>query len=332
MPKIIFSHNPIMEALKSEKPPEKIYVLHGTRGVASRDIVEMATEKRIPIEQVGRLRFKQLGATKHSQGVAALISEYDFYTVEQILKIARKRNEPPVIALLSNIENPMNLGAIIRSAECAGVHGIVIPKHRAVGITESVATSSAGAMAHIAIARVTNLANAIEELKAAGIWIAGADQDGEKLYYETDFTGPTGIVIGSEGKGIRRLVKEKCDFLVKIPNKGQVNSLNASVAAGIMFFEIVRQRELSAENDEVPMDDNPDQIEGQVDEKIADTADENHLNEPMEDNLPQEEIVENSEDLQPEPVKEVEAGDEDNPEPEQEKVKKSEENDSVTKD
>ena len=243
MPKMIFGINPVLEALRSDKPPEKIFVMHNAGGPSINAVFELATTKKILYEKVGKLRFTQIGGGKNHQGVAALISEYDYATIPQILEIAAKRNEPPYIALLDGITDPHNLGAVIRSAECAGVHGIIIPKHRAVGMTEVVAKTSAGALAHMAIAKVTNLANAIDELKEAGVWIAGTDQAGESSLHETNFTGPIGIIIGSEGSGMRRLVKEKCDFMVQIPMKGKISSLNASVAAALLFFEVSRQRD-----------------------------------------------------------------------------------------
>jgi 23S rRNA (guanosine2251-2'-O)-methyltransferase len=243
MPKIIFGLNPIIEALKSDRPPEKVFILHGTHGPGIRDILNMAISHKIPIEQVGKLRFTQLGGDNRTQRVAALISEFDYCEVPNILENAILKKQPAFLALLSNIEDPRNFGAIIRSAECAGVHGLVIPKHRAVGITETVAASSAGAMSHVAITKVTNLITTIDELKAAGVWIVGADQSADKTIYEVDLTGPVGIVVGGESKGIRRLLKERCDFVVRIPMRGKVNSLNASVAAAIVFFEVVRQRE-----------------------------------------------------------------------------------------
>lgn len=243
MPKMIFGINPVLEALRSDKPPEKIFVMHNTGGPSINAVFELATTKRILYEKVGKLRFTQIGGGKNHQGVAALISEFDYSTIAEILEIAVKRNEKPYVALLDGITDPHNLGAVIRSAECAGVHGIIIPKHRAVGMTEVVAKTSAGALAHMAIAKVTNLANAIDELKEAGVWIAGTDQSGESSLHETKFTGPIGIIIGSEGSGMRRLVKEKCDFMVQIPMKGKISSLNASVAAALMFFEVSRQRD-----------------------------------------------------------------------------------------
>ncbi len=246
MPKIIFGFNPIIEALKSDRPPEKIFILHGTHGAGVRDILNLATAQKIPIEQVGKLRFTQLGGDNRSQRIAALISEYDYSELTTILEIAKKKKQPAFIGLLSNLEDPRNFGAIIRSAECAGVHGLVIPKHRAVGITETVASSSAGAMSHVAISKVTNLITAMDELKEAGVWIVGADQSADKTIYEIDLKGPIAVVVGGENKGIRRLLKERCDFIARIPMKGKVNSLNASVAAAIVFFEVVRQREEAA--------------------------------------------------------------------------------------
>jgi 23S rRNA (guanosine2251-2'-O)-methyltransferase len=243
MPQLIFGINPVIEALKSEKPPDKIFIQFAAQGSGVREIILLAKSKRVLFEEVSKIRFAQMGGDNRAQGVAALISEYEYRTVAELLEIARERNEPPLIALLDNIEDPHNLGAIIRSAECLGVHGIVIPKHRAVNITETVSSSSAGALAHLAVVRVTNLVSAIEELKAAGLWIVGADHDGDRRLAETDLKGPTGIVLGSEGKGMRRLVKEACDFITRIPMKGRVNSLNVSVAAAVLFYEAVRQRQ-----------------------------------------------------------------------------------------
>ena len=242
MPNVIFGINPIIEALKSPHPPEKVFIVHGAKGNGLKEVINLATARRVLFEQVGRLRFAQLGGDRQAQGVAALISDFTYSEPEDILSVAGERKEPPFIALLDNIEDPRNFGAIIRSAECSGVHGLIIPKHRTVGMTDTVASTSAGAMAHMAISRVTNLVNTIDTLKKAGVWIVGADHEGDQLIYEADLTGPIGIVLGNEGKGMRRLVKQKCDFLVRIPMRGQVNSLNVSVAAGILFYEIIRQR------------------------------------------------------------------------------------------
>lgn len=252
MPRIIFGVNQISEAIKSSRPPEKLFILHGTRGSYLQEVIALANNNKVLIEQVGRLRFTQLGGDRRAQGLAALISDYEFWEIEDIVALAKERDEAAFIALLDNIEDPRNLGAVIRSAEGLGVHGLIIPKHRAVGITETVASSSAGAMAHMAISRVTNLVNAIEELQEAGVWIVGLDHDAEQSILDIDLKGPIGVVMGSEGKGIRRLVKQKCDFLARIPMQGMVNSLNVSVAAAIFFYETRHQRGfITSEVDEI---------------------------------------------------------------------------------
>ncbi|MCI0513233.1 23S rRNA (guanosine(2251)-2'-O)-methyltransferase RlmB [candidate division KSB1 bacterium] len=244
MPKIIFGINPVLEALKSDNPPEKVYLLFQMSGPGIREVIQLAERNKVTWEQVDRARWQQIGADKHAQGVAALIAEYDYRSVADILQMAQQQNEPAFVTLLDNLEDPRNFGAIIRSADAAGVHGIIIPKHRAVGITEIVASSSAGALAHSTIARETNLITAIDELKRAGVWIYGSDHTATQTIYQTDLTSPLAIVIGSEGKGMRRLVRENCDFLMRIPMKGKINSLNASVAAAVIFFEVLRQREV----------------------------------------------------------------------------------------
>jgi len=242
MAKIVFGRNPVLEALKSEHAIDKVFLLHGQRGAIIQKILSLAHERRISVQLTDKLRLTQMTGTKNSQGVAAMIAEYCYSDITEMLTLANDRVEPPLIALLDGIEDPHNLGAIIRSAECAGVHGIIIPQHRAVDLTETVAKTSAGALSHIAVAKVTNLIPVMEELRQAGLWIAGATNEAEKDLYHTDLSEPLGIVIGSEGRGIRRLVKEKCDFLIRIPMKGKISSLNASVAAAVVFFEVVRQR------------------------------------------------------------------------------------------
>lgn len=243
MAKIIFGRNPVLEALKADQAIDKIFILHGLQGNAIREIFSSARQRNVRIELIDKQRLAQMTDAKNSQGIVASISEYQYKNIADILQIAGERKQPPLVALLDGIEDPHNLGAIIRSAECAGVHGVIIPKHRAVGLTETVAKTSAGALAHIAIARVTNLVPAIEELKQAGLWIAGTAGDAQQSLYQADYlAGPLAVVIGSEGKGIRRLIREKCDFLLHIPMNGKINSLNASVAAGVLLFEIVRQR------------------------------------------------------------------------------------------
>ena len=182
-----------------------------------------------------------MSVTGKHQGVIAYVAAYEYVTVDDIIKIARDKNEDPFIFILDNIEDPHNLGAIIRTANLAGAHGVIIPKRRAVGLTSTVARTSAGAINYTPVAKVTNISNTIEELKKEGMWFACADMDGDVMY-NCNLTGPLGIVIGNEGEGVSRLVKEKCDYVVKIPMKGDIDSLNASVAAGVLAFEIVRQR------------------------------------------------------------------------------------------
>ena len=241
--RIIYGRNPVLEAIKARAPVEKILLAEHLKGGVIEDIKSRARKEGIKIEKAERNRLDQLAGTGDHQGVIAFLPEKDYCSVEEILQMAQKRGEPPFITLLDEVQDPQNLGAIIRSAEGAGVHGVIIPKRRAVGLTEVVAKASAGAIEHIPVARVENLVGALRQLKGEGIWIFGADQNGETLYYQADFSGPVGIVIGSEGRGIRRLIRENCDFLIRIPMYGRIDSLNASVAAALIFYEVRRQRE-----------------------------------------------------------------------------------------
>jgi len=241
--RIIYGRNPVLEAIKARAPVEKILLAEHLKGRVIEDIKSRARKEGIKIEKAERNRLDQLAGTGDHQGVIAFLPEKDYCSVEEILQMAQKRGEPPFITLLDEVQDPQNLGAIIRSAEGAGVHGVIIPKRRAVGLTEVVAKASAGAIEHIPVARVENLVGALRQLKGEGIWIFGADQNGETLYYQADFSGPVGIVIGSEGRGIRRLIRENCDFLIRIPMYGRIDSLNASVAAALIFYEVRRQRE-----------------------------------------------------------------------------------------
>jgi len=241
----IEGRNPVIEAIRSDRPIEKILIAKGSKQGSIRKIKGMAKDKGIVIQHVNKSKLDSISRTNSHQGVVALVAEYKYRTVDDILDVAKKRNEKPFVIILDEIKDPHNLGAIMRTAECAGAHGIIIPKRRSVGLTPTVAKSSAGAIEYMPVARVSNIVYTIEELKEKGLWIYGADMDGEKNYYQEDLTGAVGLVIGSEGKGISRLVKEKCDFLVKIPMKGKVSSLNASVAASIMIYEVLRQRSLS---------------------------------------------------------------------------------------
>jgi 23S rRNA (guanosine2251-2'-O)-methyltransferase len=243
MPRVIYGRNPVREALEAGEAIEKVILAQGIHGRIIEAIRFQARRRGIRTEEMERRKLEELVGSEHTQGVAAFLSEGRYRELIDILNISRERDEPPLIALLDGIEDPRNLGAIIRSAEGAGVHGVVIPKRRAVSLTETVAKTSAGAVAYMAVAQVSNMAQAIKQLKDEGMWIVGADPEGDEIYYRADLTGPLGIVIGGEGKGMRRLVKEKCDFLVRIPLKGKVTSLNASVAAALLFFEARRQRE-----------------------------------------------------------------------------------------
>lgn len=238
----IEGRNPVLEALKSGREIEKIMIAKGTKEGSINKIVGMARDKKIMIQTVDRAKLDSMSDTNSHQGVIAIAASYTYKTVEDILELAREREEDPFIIILDEIEDPHNLGAIIRSAECAGAHGIIIPKRRSVGVTPVVSKTSAGAVEYVPVAKVTNISATIEMLKKENIWIYGAHMDGDSYYYEKDMKGPIGLVIGSEGSGISRIVKEKCDFLVKIPMKGKVSSLNASVAASILTYDVVRQR------------------------------------------------------------------------------------------
>lgn len=238
----IEGRNPVIEALKAGREIEKIIIANGTKEGSINKIVAMAREKNIIIQNVDRSKLDSMSDTKAHQGVIAIAAMYTYKTVEDILQVAKDRNEAPFIIILDEIEDPHNLGAIIRTAECAGAHGVIIPKRRSVGITAVVAKTSAGAVEYLPVAKVTNISSTIEQLKKENIWVYGADIDGEDYYYEKDLTGSIALVIGNEGKGMSRIVKEKCDFLVKIPMKGKVSSLNASVATSVLTYDVVRQR------------------------------------------------------------------------------------------
>jgi len=242
MSHIIYGKNPIIEALEAGQPINKIYLARGPNRSVVRKIVRLARQANIPIREVDRRKLAELAGHEKTQGVVAMLTEMVYRTVEDIFDRAARRNEAPLIAILDEIQDPHNFGAIIRSAAAFGFHGIVVPKDRSAGITDTVAKSSAGAVSHLPIARVTNLAQTLKSLKTRNLWIAGADQEAELSFYEVDWNRPLAVVIGSEGKGMRRLTKESCDFLVRIPMSGAINSLNASVAAALIFCEARRQR------------------------------------------------------------------------------------------
>ncbi|MDI6802376.1 MAG: 23S rRNA (guanosine(2251)-2'-O)-methyltransferase RlmB [Bacteroidota bacterium] len=239
---LIVGRNPVIEALRAATPIVKIFLLHGIRGGNIETIYKLARERKIPCIEINRNKFEELTSGDVNQGVAAIIEEKKFVDVDDILEIALAKNELPFILILDEIQDPQNLGAIIRTAECAGVHGVIIPKHNAAPVTSSVTKASAGAVEYVAMARVTNIAQTIDELKENGVWIVGTDSSADKKYTELDYKIPLALVVGSEGRGMRRLVKEKCDFLVKIPLFGKIESLNASVAAALLVYEVVRKR------------------------------------------------------------------------------------------
>ena len=237
----IEGRNAVIEAYRSGRTIDKLYLLDGCQDGPVMTIKREAKKKGTPVKCVTKERLDQISETGKHQGVIAFAAAYTYAEVEDILEAAREKGEAPFLFLLDNIEDPHNLGAIIRTANLAGAHGIIIPKNRAVGLTATVAKTSAGAINYTPVARVTNLARTIEELKKEGIWFVCADMDGTRMY-DLDLKGAIGVVIGSEGEGVGRLTKEKCDMTAAIPMKGNIDSLNASVAAGILAYEIVRQR------------------------------------------------------------------------------------------
>lgn len=237
----IEGRNAVLEALRAGKPIDKLYVLDGCPDGPVRTIIREAKKGDTIINYVKKERLDQLSETGHHQGVIAMAASYEYATVEDILEKAREKGEAPFIFVLDNIEDPHNLGAMIRTANLAGAHGVIIPKRRAVGLTPTVARTSAGAINYTPVAKVTNLKQTMEQLKKEGMWFVCTDMDGTP-YYQMDLKGPMGLVIGNEGEGVSRLIKETCDFVASIPMKGDIDSLNASVAAGVLAFEIARQR------------------------------------------------------------------------------------------
>lgn len=237
----IEGRNAVLEAFRSGKTVDKLYILDGCQDGPVRTIAREARKHDTIIQYVAKERLDQISETGKHQGVIAVAASYEYATVEDILEKAKEKGEPPFILLLDNIEDPHNLGAIIRTANLAGAHGVIIPKRRAAGLTAVVARTSAGALNYTPVAKVTNLKTVMEQLKKEGMWFVCADMGGT-AYYDLDLKGPIGLVIGNEGEGVSRLVKENCDFVASIPMKGDIDSLNASVAAGILAFEIARQR------------------------------------------------------------------------------------------
>lgn len=234
--------NAVIELLKSDRTVNKIMVARGDRQGSINEILKLAKQNRIIVTEVDRNKLDTLSETKHHQGVIAFVAPIEYKDVDYILNVAKERGEEPFILIADEIEDPHNLGALIRSAEVAGCHGVIIPKRRAVAVTEVVSKVSVGATEYMPIARVNNINDTIRELKDKGVWVVGTDGSADTIYYKQDLTGPIAIVVGSEGRGMNKLTMKNCDFLVKIPMMGKITSLNASVSGGIVLFEALKQR------------------------------------------------------------------------------------------
>ncbi|MGA3244520.1 MAG: 23S rRNA (guanosine(2251)-2'-O)-methyltransferase RlmB [Bacteroidota bacterium] len=242
MENLIAGRKPVLEALRSDTPLEKIYVLFGTHGGVIQSIHQLAKRRGVPVKEIDRQRFLEICPDVNTQGVVAVSSTKAYVEIDDLLKLAADKGETPFLLILDEIEDPHNLGALMRTGECAGIHGVIIPRHHSASLNETVVKSSAGASIHLPVAKVTNIAVTLDELREHGVWIVGTDMTATRTYDEHDYTGPLAIVVGNEGKGIRRLVKEKCDFIVKIPMYGKIESLNASVAGALILFEAARKR------------------------------------------------------------------------------------------
>lgn len=238
----IEGRNAVIELLKSERTVNKILIARGDRQGAINEIIKLAKQNKIIVTEVDRNKLDTFSETNHHQGVIAFVSPIEYKDVDYILNVAKGREEDPFILIADEIEDPHNLGALIRSAEIAGCHGVIIPKRRAVAVTEVVSKVSVGATEYMPIARVNNINETIRELKEKGVWIVGTDGSADTIYYKQDLTGPIAIVVGSEGRGMNKLTMKSCDFLVKIPMMGKITSLNASVSGGIVLFETLKQR------------------------------------------------------------------------------------------
>ncbi len=239
----VVGRNPVLELLKTEKQIDKIYILKGDLKGSIKKIIGAAKDRGIIIQEVDKMKLEEISAGELHQGVAALVSGFKYSSLEDILKKAEEEDESPFIVILDGIEDPHNLGAIIRTCECAGVHGVIIPKRRAARVNQTVYKASAGAVNHVLVSEVTNISNTIEDLKERGLWIYGADLKGQNYYYNESLKGAIALVIGNEGKGMSRLVSEKCDVLIKIPMFGKISSLNASTSAAILIYEVIRQKD-----------------------------------------------------------------------------------------
>lgn len=238
---IIAGRNAVSEALRSGRTIDSLYVVRGTHTGSLSVLIAKAKENGIAVKEADSKKLDFMCGNANHQGIVAVAAVKEYATVDDIFQLAQERGEPPFFIIADELEDPHNLGAILRTAECAGAHGVIIPKRRSVGLTYAVGKASAGAVEYVPVARVTNISSVIDELKQRGIWIYAADMDGEP-WCSVDYSGPVALVIGSEGSGVSRLVKEKCDFVISLPMKGKINSLNASVACGILSYEIARQR------------------------------------------------------------------------------------------
>ena len=238
----IEGRNSVIELLKAGKDINKLYIQKGEKKGSILEIIKLAKQNKIIMSETEKTKLDQMSETKNHQGVIAIVPPYEYADVDDILDAAKKKNEDPFIIILDEIEDPHNLGSIIRTAECAGAHGIIIPKRRSALVNSTVVKTSAGATSYMKVARVNNLNETIEYLKEHNVWVYGTDMLGSSYYDEQDYKGGVAIVVGSEGEGMGRLIKEKCDFLIKIPMKGKINSLNASVSAAIVMYEVMKQR------------------------------------------------------------------------------------------
>ncbi len=239
---LIAGRNPVREALLAGRPVERLLVAEGASGAPIGEILRLAAERGIAVQHVERRRLDRMAAGQVHQGVVAVAAPRAYVPLDALLARAEERGEPPLIVLLDEVQDPHNLGSLLRSADGAGAHGVVVPKRRSAGLTMTVARTSAGAVEHVPVAQVPNLVQAIRALKERGLWVVGADMTGQRDLWHADLTGPLAVVVGGEDKGLGRLVRESCDFLVRIPMRGKVNSLNAGVAGAIILFEIARQR------------------------------------------------------------------------------------------
>ncbi len=234
--------NSVLEALKANRTINKLFVIKGEREGSIRQIVAMAREKGIIVTEVEKSALDSMSSSRSHQGVIAFVAVKEYVEVDDILQLAQEKGQPPFIIILDEIADPHNFGAILRTANAVGAHGVIIPKRRAIGLTSAVSKASAGAVEYVPVSRVTNIAQTIEYLKKNNVWVVGTDATGEKAFYESDLKGPVALVVGSEGEGMGKLIREKCDFVVNIPMQGEISSLNASVAAAIVMYEILKQR------------------------------------------------------------------------------------------